>query len=101
MTLTSLTILLAITVIAIQFWRLRGIAEYSIEYAKRYCENNGLQYMSLARKRTRITGKYGKLDWEVEYDFEFSSNGEDAYLGTIISVGKHIVSTELPVYKVQ
>ena len=33
MTLGSLVILLSIALIAFQFWRLRGIGEFSIQYA--------------------------------------------------------------------
>ncbi|GBL04142.1 DUF3301 domain-containing protein [Glaciecola sp. KUL10] len=100
MTLSSLIILLSIGLISFQFWRLRGIAEHCIAFAKQYCDNNNLQFISLARQSTKFTIYKGKLDWKISYTLEFSSNGEDAYEGKLVSIGKHIASVELPVYKI-
>jgi len=100
MTLGPLVILLSILVVGIQFWRLRGIAEFSIDYARQYCDRNNLQFMSLARQKTRLTAFRGKIDWKISYILEFSSNGEDAYEGELVSFGRNIIQIDLPVYKV-
>lgn len=100
MTLSSLVILLSIAWIAFQFWRLRGMAEFSIAYARRYCEKNQLQFLSLARRSTRISAFKGRLDWKVVYQLEFSSNHEDAYIGTMTSHGSRVIEMNLPAYKI-
>jgi hypothetical protein len=100
MTLGPLVILFCFALMVFQFWRLRGIAEYSVDYAKRYCEKNQLQFLSLARRKTRISGFRGRLDWQVVYQLEFSSNHEDAYIGTMTSHGNRVIEMNLPAYKI-
>ena len=100
MTLSSLVILLSLSWIAFQFWRLRGMAEFSMAHAKRYCDQHDLQFLSLARRSTRISTFRGKLDWKVVYQLEFSSNHEDAYIGTMTSFGNRVIEMNLPVYKI-
>lgn len=100
MDLLSLILVLVSSLIVIQFWRLRGIAEHMVEYAKQYCAKNSLQYISLARTSTKFTAYRGKLDWQLCYQLEFSSDGESGYTGTIVCHGKHVIQIELPVYRV-
>nr|WP_136251655.1 DUF3301 domain-containing protein [Ningiella ruwaisensis] len=100
MDIYSLSILLLIGIVGLQFWRLRGIAEYAIAYAQRYCEKEGLQFISLARKTTKFGLHRGKPDWAITYMLEFSSDGETLYTGKIKTHGKHIISVELPVFRV-
>jgi hypothetical protein len=100
MTLGPLVILLVIGLIAFQFWRLRGISEFSIKYANKYCEQQNLQFLSLARRATRISSYRGKIDWKIVYQLEFSSNGEDAYVGTMTSFGSNVIEMNLPAYKI-
>ena len=100
MDIYSLAILLAIFAVALQFWRLRGIAESTIAFAQRYCEKEGLQFMSLARTRTRMSIVRGKPDWHINYQLEFSSDGETQYIGNIRTHGKQILSVDLPVFRV-
>jgi len=100
MTLGSLVILLSIALIAFQFWRLRGIGEFSIQYANQYCANQNLQFLSLARRSTRISAQKGKLDWKIVYQLEFSSSGSDAYIGTMTCFGHAVIEMYLPAYKI-
>ena len=100
MTLGSLVILLSIAWIAFQFWRLRGMAEYSIQYATQYCEKQDLQFLSLARRSTRIASHRGKLDWKIVYQLEFSSSGSDAYIGTMTSFGNSVIEMNLPAFRI-
>ena len=101
MDLLSVVVLLLIVGIVIQFWRLRAIAEYTVEYASRYCKRNQLQYISLARTATKFTAYKGRLDWQLNYQFAFSSDGQTEYTGSIITHGKHIIEIELPAYRVE
>jgi len=99
--LSSLVILMVIVVIVIQFWRLRSIAEYMVDYANQYCKRHQLQYISLARSGTKFTAYKGRLDWQLVYQLEFSSDGQTEYVGTITSHGKHVIDIELPAYRVE
>ncbi len=100
MSLFDILILLVFVVVAIQFWRVRDITEYTTGYLRRYCEQQHLQFISVARIKTRIAMHRGKPDWHTHFAFEFSGNGEDAYQGTIELKGKHVVSTHMPAYKI-
>ncbi|WP_395344550.1 DUF3301 domain-containing protein [Ningiella sp. W23] len=99
MDMYSLIILLCLLMIGLQFWRLRGIAESTISFAQRYCQKEGLQYISLARVKTRMSVKRGKPDWHIIYQLEFSSDGETNYTGSITTHGRKVMKVELPVYR--
>ncbi|MGQ8366285.1 DUF3301 domain-containing protein [Glaciecola sp. 1036] len=100
MTSVNILILVIIIAIAFQFWRLRGIGEYTIRFAKQYCEREGLQYVSLARVSTKIGIFKGKVDWLNKYELSFSSDGENLYTGTISTVGSRVVSVDLPAFRI-
>ncbi|MFT6270750.1 MAG: hypothetical protein ACJAVV_003589 [Alphaproteobacteria bacterium] len=100
MDLANVVILLVVIVLVVQFWRQRSIAEYMVQYANQYCKKHKLQYISLARTGTKFTVYKGRLDWQLSYQMEFSSDGQTEYVGTIISHGKHVVSVDLPAYRV-
>lgn len=100
MTLFELSLFLLLGLIGFQFWRVRSISEFAYEQAQHYCETHQLQLLSVSRRKTRITGKYGKLDWFCEFEFEFSGNGEDKYSGTMELVGRTVIRTQLPPYRV-
>lgn len=100
MDLTNVVILLILVVIVVQFWRLRSIAEFMVQYANQYCNKHKLQYISLARTETRFKIYKGRLDWQLSYQMEFSSDGQTEYIGIIVSHGKHVVSIDLPAYRI-
>ncbi len=101
MTLMNILILAIIMGIGIQFWRLRGISETVILLTKQYCQKEQLQFLALARVRTRLGTHKGKFDWRITYHLHFSSDGENEYVGTIETIGKRIISIDLPVFKMQ
>lgn len=100
MDLLNLVLLMAISLVFYQFWRLRGIAEYIIPVAKQYCAKEDLQFISLARKSTRFKAYNGKLDWHLSYYLYFSSDGESEYVGEILCHGKKMISINLPAYRI-
>lgn len=100
MNLFDVVILLVICLIAYQFWRLRGIAEGAQHYMHRYCDAHSLQLLSLARHSTRLSFQQGNLDLKSVFVFEFSGNGEDRYSGTLEMIGRKVISTHLPPYRV-
>lgn len=94
-------LLLAIVIfVGFHFWRVRAISEQAQVYLQQYCEKQGLQFISCARRKTRLTTVRGKLDWYSEFNFEFSGNGEDSYTGAIAMRGLKVVQTDLPAYRI-
>ena len=100
MTLLELTLWLFLGGIGFQFWRIRSISEYANGYVEHYCKKHQLQLLNVARSKTRITFKYKKIDWYNAYAFEFSGNGEDRYRGEVELIGKTVIQTKLPPYRV-
>lgn len=100
MTLADIWLLIAIGLVIFQFWRVRAITEAANVYASRYCEQQQLQLLSLARAKTRLKWLRGKLDWYTEFQFEFSGNGEDKYTGTLIMNGLRVTQTQVPPYRI-
>jgi hypothetical protein len=98
--LFDIVLLMIIVVASMQFWRIRAISEQAKAYLQRYCEQNGLQLLSIARRKTRLTRTQGRIDWYNEFHFEFSSTGEDSYEGELVMSGLKVLKTELPAYRI-
>ena len=98
--LFDIFLLMLIIVVGIQFWRIRAISEHAKRYLTRYCEQHGLQLISIARSKTRLSIHNGRLDWYNEFDFEFSSTGEESYQGLLTMSGLAVINTELPAYRI-
>ena len=98
--LFDIVLLMVIFVVALQFWRIRAISEQAKHYLTRYCEQHGLQLISIARSKTRFTRIEGKIDWYNEFTFEFSSTGEDRYQGELSMSGLRVLKTDLPAYRI-
>jgi hypothetical protein len=100
MTLSDIVVLLVVIVIIFQFWRLREIAETAKSHLNQYCDEHDLQFIAVARHKTRLTTVKGKIDWRCVFCFEFSSNGEDAYIGTLTMNGLTVTKTDIPAYRI-
>ncbi|GGD66899.1 DUF3301 domain-containing protein [Lacimicrobium alkaliphilum] len=100
MTLFELILILLVIMIGWQFWRIRAISERASDYLNHYCKKQGLQLISVSRRKTRINSYRGKLDWYTEFNFEFSGNGEDAYQGLLTMRGLYVTQTTLPPYRI-
>lgn len=100
MNLFDILVLLAILAFGYQFWRLRAMAEYANLYLTRYCDKHQLQLLDVARTHTRLSWQSGKLDWQCEFRFAFSGNGEDAQTGHLYMQGIKVVETQLPAYRI-
>jgi len=98
--LFDLCVLLCISFIIFQFWRIRSISEMTKRYLAAYCDKHHLQLISVARKKSSLNFSSGKMDWRTIYYFEFSSNGEDAYVGEVELIGNKVFRTHLPAYKI-
>ena len=99
MNLFDLTVLLVILLIVLQFWRIRAITEKANQYLASYCKTHQLQLISVARHKTRLGSNRGKLDWQSDFVFEFSGNGENSYQGELVMSGLAIVKVDTPAYR--
>ncbi|MBW3760790.1 DUF3301 domain-containing protein [Aeromonas jandaei] len=90
--------ILALMAIAGAFWLQRRQAELAWLYMRRYCQHHDLQLLSLARSRREVAGKPLRL--LTHYQFEFSSDGESHYQGTLKMQGLHVIGVELPPHRI-
>ncbi|UAA39698.1 DUF3301 domain-containing protein [Paraneptunicella aestuarii] len=100
MTLMDIIYIMIGSVIAIQFWHIRGITERANRHLFHFCQERNLQLLAVARFKTRIGIHRGKPDWHTFFIFEFSGNGTDSYSGTLEMKGKQVINTDLPAYRV-
>lgn len=98
--LFDIVLLMVIVLVGAQFWRIRAISERAKVFLTRYCEKNGLQLISIARSKTRLSVHNGRLDWYNEFIFEFSSTGEESYQGLLSMSGLTVINTDLPAYRI-
>lgn len=101
MNLYDLILLLSIFLLAAIFWRFRAISEQAKAHLEDYCERQQLQLISVARVKTRLASYKGKLDFQSEFSFEFSGNGENSYLGTARMAGLKLLEVDTPAYKIE
>ncbi|MCC2618154.1 DUF3301 domain-containing protein [Aestuariibacter halophilus] len=98
--LSDVVVLLILALVIGQFWRIRAITEAANRYMRHYCEQHSLQFIALARHKTRLRVYQGRLTWYNEFLFDFSGNGEDASQGTLVMLGNKVLRTDLPAYRI-
>jgi hypothetical protein len=86
------------------FWyfiHLRQVSEFALKYTKNYCEKDKLQFISIARRSTRIkyNNKRGIYFYSI-FDFEFSSDGDSCYQGVVSLNGLKLNDFVLPTYRI-
>ncbi|MGL4714623.1 MAG: DUF3301 domain-containing protein [Aeromonas sp.] len=90
--------ILLLAAVASLFWLQRRQAELAWQYMRRYCQHHDLQLLSLARNNRELARQPLRL--LTHYQFEFSSDGESHYLGTLTMQGLHVVGVTLPPHRV-
>ena len=91
-------------IICLVFWyfvHMRKVSEFARKHANKYCEKEGLQYISIARRSSRL--KFNKRDgihWFSVFDFEFSGDGESRYQGAVSLIGFKLESVNMPAYRI-
>ena len=79
----------------VAFWSAgRAAAEAAVFHGRRACERAGVQWLDqsvpLVRLRLR-RGPSGRLGWERQFRFEYSSGGEDRHAGLVTLHGDALV----------
>jgi hypothetical protein len=86
------------------FWYfiyLRKISESAKVHVDNYCKKSGLQFITLARRTSRVNfSKKNGLSILSVFDFEFSGDGESNNQGTLTLYGLKLDQVVLPAYKV-
>lgn len=83
------------------FYYQRKLAESARRFVEKYCEDNNLQYISIAKLRARLViDKKRGLMWRNHYCFEFSGDQESRYEGILILRGTKVENIDMPVYRV-
>jgi hypothetical protein len=101
MNLYDLILLIGIFLLAAMFWRIRAISEAVKTQLDAYCERQQLQLISVARVKTRLGSYKGKLDFHIDFVFEFSGNGEDSCQGQVKMIGLKVQNIDTPAYRVE
>ncbi|WP_371372824.1 DUF3301 domain-containing protein [Thalassotalea aquiviva] len=101
MILSDIYILLGVCLGLWYLYHLRNIAEHARKQAQQHCEQLNLQFIAIARVKTRLRfnprlGPHLRSQFQVE----FSSDGESAYQGQLLMLGLKLESFDLPVYKI-
>lgn len=93
--------LLFVCLIFWYFIYLRKVSEFARVHADKYCQQESLQFISIARRKSRL--KFDKKHgphWYSTFDFEFSGDGESRYQGVLYLRGYKLESVHLPPYKI-
>lgn len=100
MELLNIIALLILLSVGWLFWQTRVLAEAAKSATNEYADKYGLQILTLARtKLSPSRNSQGRFCWKAQYQFEFSSDGESYYIGTILINGKNILSIDTPAYR--
>ena len=94
MDVLTLGILLAVAAFAWNWWADRKAADRATVAARRACEQAGVVWLdqNVQRIRKRLArNTEGRLSWRREYDFEFTTSGEERQLGRVTLVGSQVI----------
>ncbi len=96
--LSDLYPVFALALVGYYWWYSKGIKEAALRAARRYCEKMDVQLLDesivLRNMRPRI-GQRRLLELQRRYQFEFTTTGEQRYLGEILLVGNRICRINL------
>jgi len=96
--------LTSIVFMLVWYWlRAREIKERSLKAAAKYCENLSLKLLDEAvslRSLKPVRNTKGGFSIRRCYQFDFTSNGEDRYLGEIIIIGQKIDQIKLQPHRI-
>ncbi|MGD8171186.1 DUF3301 domain-containing protein [Vibrio sp. TRT 21S02] len=97
--MTDLFAILALSMVCFLFWQQRRQAEIAKNIVNRKCEQLELQMISIALKAHKIKTLDGIWRWHTVYQFEFSSLGDDCYVGELTMYGFQAGNFHLPPHR--
>ena len=83
------------------FVYLRQVSEAAKRHITRYCKDGELQFISIARRSSRVkfTKQHGLCIYSV-FDFDFSGDGESNNEGYLVLYGLKLEQVHVPAYRV-
>ncbi|GAB3741590.1 hypothetical protein GCM10028794_27480 [Silanimonas algicola] len=94
MDILSVSVLLITAGLAWNWWSDRRAADVATRVAQRACEQAGVIWLdqNVQRVRKRLArNDDGRLGWQRDFDFEFSSSGQERQLGRVSLLGERVV----------
>lgn len=82
------------------FWQSRRQAELAQRAIARKCDCMQLQVVSVALATHRFTRSERRVWLRSRYQFEFSSTGDDCYIGQLDMWGFQVVKFHFPIHRV-
>ena len=95
--MSNLLYILAFVVGGLLIWKMRQQSEHAKGVITKHCRNLDLQLLSIARSSFNF--KLGEHFLEASFVFEFSSDNENNYQGTVYLSGLKRPRFELPPYR--
>ncbi|MDO6428331.1 DUF3301 domain-containing protein [Thalassotalea sp. 1_MG-2023] len=79
----------------------RKVSETAKKHVDRYCQQEGLQFISVARRTTKLSfsKRYGPY-WQCVFDFEFSGDGESTYTGVLSMANLKLENIITPAHRI-
>jgi hypothetical protein len=97
----NIYLLLFICLICWYFIYLRKVSESARKHTNKYCKNEQLQFITIARRSSRLRFSKQKGFYLLSiFDFEFSGDGESSNVGVISLRGLKLENIELPAYRI-
>ncbi|MBM7038147.1 DUF3301 domain-containing protein [Vibrio ulleungensis] len=97
--MSDLLAILGVAFAAYLFWQQRKQSEFAKKAVAHHCEQHGLQLVSVAFGAHKFKKLRGSWRWYTQYQFEFSSLGDDCYQGELIMRGFHVSHFQTPPYR--
>jgi hypothetical protein len=94
----DLLFIVVMVLVGSAIWKLRQQSELAKTMTEQHCEKLGLQLLSFARSRFNF--KLGSDFLQASFIFEFSSDGQNSYQGTLTLNGHIKPRFQLPAYRI-
>lgn len=99
--MSELFIVLTITAAAL-YWRAAALSkEFAAAAARRECNLNDVQLLDQSVNLIRLSASRDQNDgwclWRA-YRFEYATNGEDRFVGRVITLGQKVIQIEMETF---
>lgn len=85
------------------WWDSQRSREIARQAGKQACGEGGVQFLddSVVRRKLGLRrDRGGRMQWHRVYGFEFSSDGEQRYSGSVVLLGRHVLKVEMEPYRI-
>lgn len=100
----SKVITILLLILAAVYWsQTQKLKSMAIRAAKTRCKEAGVQFLDhtvVHSRRKFVKDSGGRWRLQREYQFEFTSTGDNRYKGTVKFLGTHPVSTDLEAFPI-